>query len=62
VIYEDASAIEDAVIALADEDPTTWPVVCRGRCRRDGGCDCEVEPDGECAHSCPSIMVAGGYS
>jgi hypothetical protein len=53
MIYEDQSAIEDAVIALADEDPSTWPVVCRGRC------DCEVEPDGTCAHGCGSIMLEG---
>ena len=59
MIYADQSAVEDAVIALADVDPPTWPVVCRGRCRRDGGCDCEVEPDGTCFHGCESIMLEG---
>jgi hypothetical protein len=53
--------LEDAVAELADEDPSSWPVACRGRCARAGGCDCEVETDGECSHSCPSILLASGF-
>jgi hypothetical protein len=59
---EEQLALAQPVIA----DETNALVICGlprfglGSQPRCEGCDCEVEPDGQCYHGCPSLLLVMG--
>lgn len=50
-LHQDGRDLDELVADLI-LDGTTVPALCRE--------GCEVEPDGECPHGCPSVLLAMG--
>jgi len=54
------AVIEGGCETLCDPQSPRYGLAAAGTASRCEGCDCYVEPDGQCSHGCPSILIACG--